>query len=135
MAIKYKVRQRTQAGVSGGGLRKYYAVMASDGEIGIDELVQEIEKFSSLSEPDIRGVVVALENVIQNKLADSKVVRLEKLGTFYPTLSCEGKEEEKDVTEHCIKRIGVNYRPGARILQTMRNAGFKKVTEKKESNE
>ena len=33
--------------------------------------IVEIEKFSALSEPDIRGVISALENVIQNKLADT----------------------------------------------------------------
>jgi predicted histone-like DNA-binding protein len=131
MAIRYKIVQRAEAGIPGGGLRKYYAYLATDGETGIDELVQEIEKFSSLSEPDIRAVIIALENVIQNKLAESKVVRLEKLGTFYPTLSSEGKEKEEEITEHCIKKVGVNYRPGTRMIQTMKNAGYKKVSEKK----
>jgi predicted histone-like DNA-binding protein len=134
MAIKYKVVLKTEAGVKGGGKRKYYAVVSTDGEVGIDDLVKEIEKFSSLSEPDIRGVLIAMENVIQDKLADSKIVKLEKLGTFYPTISSEGREKEEDVNERCIKKTGINYRSGARILQTMKNAGFKKVTEKKKED-
>ena len=33
-------------------------------EITIDELTKEIEKFSALSEADIRAVIIALENLI-----------------------------------------------------------------------
>jgi len=87
----------------------------------------EIEKFSALSEPDIRGVIIALENVIQNKLADSKIVRMDRLGSFYPSLSSEGREDEEDVNEHCIKRIKVNYKSDTRIMHTMKDKGFKKV--------
>jgi predicted histone-like DNA-binding protein len=127
MPIKYKVIQRVQPGVAGGGIKKFYAAIHNDGEITVDDLVKEIEKFSALSEPDIRGVIIALENVIQNKLADTKTVRLERLGTFYPTLSSEGKNTADEVTSQAIKSVGVNYRPGTRILSTMRNASFKKV--------
>jgi predicted histone-like DNA-binding protein len=127
MSVKYKVISKSQPGVSGGGIKKYYAAIVNTGEITMDDLVKEIEKFSALSEPDIRGVVVALENVIQNKLADSKIVRLEKLGTFYPTLSSEGKDAAEDVTSNSVKKVGVNYRPGKRILSTMKDAGLKKL--------
>ena len=131
MAVKYDVREKGEPGVKGGGKRRYYATIVTDGEVTIDDLVKDIEKFSALSEPDIRGVVVALENVIQDRLADSKIVRLEKLGTLYPSLSSEGKDKEEDVDSNCIKKVGVNYRPGTRIIQTMQNAGFKKVSKKK----
>jgi predicted histone-like DNA-binding protein len=134
MPIKYSVREKVQPGVAGGGHRKFYAVAVNDGEVTIDDLVKEIEKFSALSEPDIRGVLVALENVIQNELSDSKVIRLERLGTFYPTLSSEGKDLEEEVNEHCVKKVGINYRPGARILTAMKGAGMKKVTVKKSSD-
>jgi len=131
MAIKYRVQERVQPGVKGGGKRKYYATIATDGEVTIDELVKEIEKFSALSEADIHGVIIALENVIQDRLADSKIVRLEKLGTLYPSLSSEGKDMEEEVDGNCIKNVKVNYRPGVRMLKTMKNAGFKKVAKKK----
>lgn len=131
MAIKYQVQEKAQPGVKGGGIRKYYATIVNDGEVTIDDLVKDIEKFSALSEPDIRGVVIALENVIQDSLANSKIVRLEKLGTLYPSLSSEGRDKEEEVDANCIKKVGVNYRPGARILQAIQNAGFKKVSKGK----
>jgi predicted histone-like DNA-binding protein len=127
MAIKYKALQKTQPGIAGGGNRKYYASIVIDGEVTIDEIVKEIEKFSALSEPDIRGVLIALENVIQNKLTESKIVRLDKLGSFYPAISSEGKDDAKQVTAGSIKKAGINYRPGSRIMDAMNAAGFKKV--------
>ena len=130
MAIKYKVQQKVQPGVKGGGNRKYYATIVMDGEVTVDDLVKDIEKFSALSEADIHGVIIALENVVQNKLADSKIVRMDKLGTFYPTLKSEGKDKEEDVDAHCIKSINVNYRPGTRMLKTLKDAGAKKASKK-----
>jgi predicted histone-like DNA-binding protein len=127
MSLKYRSIQKAQPGVAGGGVKKFYAQIVVDGEVTVDDMVKEIEKFSSLSEPDIRGVIIALENVIQNKLADSKKVLLEKLGTFYPTLHSEGRDTEAEVDSHAIRSVGVNYRPGARILSTMKDAGTKKT--------
>jgi len=123
----YKVIEKGQPGVVGGGVKKYYAGIVYDGEVVVDDLVVSIEKFSALSEPDIRGVIAALENVIQNQLADSKIVRLDKLGTFYPTISSEGKDKAEDVSSSAIKSVGVNYRPGKRIIDAMKSKGFKKV--------
>lgn len=127
MSLRYKIVERGQPGVVGGGEKQYYAQMVTNGEVKVDELVKEIEKFSALSEPDIRGVIIALENVIQNKLADSKIVRMERIGSFYPTLSSEGSDAPEKVNQSNIRRVGVNYRPGERIIQTLRNAGFTKA--------
>ncbi|MDR2121198.1 MAG: HU family DNA-binding protein [Tannerella sp.] len=127
MAIKYKSIQKAQPGVAGGGKKKFYASIVIDGEATIDDLVKAIEKFSALSEADIRGVIIALENVIQDRLAESKMVRLEKLGTLYPTMHSEGRDAEEEIDNHVIRNVGVNYRPGARILSTLRDAPKKKV--------
>ena len=126
MSIKYKLIEKGQPGVAGGGTKKWYASIVTDGELDIDDIVTQIEKFSALSEADIRGVVIAVENVIQEALADSKIVRLDKLGTFYPTLSSGGAATEKDFNQSLIKSAGVNYRPGKRILDTIKSKGFEK---------
>ena len=128
MSIKFKVIEKGQPGVKGGGQKKYYASVVTDGETTIDDLVKEIEKFSSLSEPDIRGVIVALENTIQNKLSEGKIVRLEKLGSLYPSISSEGVENAEDATSGIIKGASINYRPGERLKKAINDAGFKKVS-------
>lgn len=117
---------RTQPGVAGGGRKRWYAAIASDGEVTIDDLVKQIEKFSALSEADIRGVIIALENVIQDQLVNGKIIRLDKLGSFYPSLSSEGVEKDVDFTVANIKGAKVNYRPGKRISDSLSTASFKK---------
>lgn len=126
MSIKYKLIQKAQPGVAGGGSKKWYANVVLDGEASIDDMVKQIEKFSALSEADIRGVIIALENVIQDELANGRIVRLDKLGSFYPSLSSEGTLKEEDFTSANIKAAKVNYRPGARISKALLTANFKK---------
>jgi len=129
MPIKFKAQLKAQPGVAGGGTKKYYATIATDGEATVDELVKDIEKFSSLSEPDIRGVIVALENVIQNKLTEGKIVRLEKLGSLYPAISSEGVDKIEDLTSRQVKDIYINYRPGDRLKKAISDAELKKVSD------
>lgn len=127
MTIKFKTIEKGQPGIVGGGEKKWYAQIVYDEEVTMDELVPEIEKFCSLTEPDIRGVITALENVIQNKLSASRIVRLERLGSFYPAISSNGEEEESKVDANSIKKVSVNYRPGDRITKAINDAGFRKV--------
>ncbi len=126
MSLKYKVIEKGQPGVACGGEKKFYASIVCGEEVTINELVKEIEKFSALSEPDIKGVIIALENVIQNKLSQSRIVRLENLGNLYPALSSKGEDKAELVSVNSIRSIGVNFRPGKKILQTIEEAGFKK---------
>ena len=107
--------------------RKWYAQIVTDGEITVDELVKEIEKFSALSEPDIRGVIIGLENVVQNKLAEGKIIRFDRLGTLYPSLSSTPSDTEEEVSPANIETLKVNYRAGKRIMDAMKNATKKKV--------
>lgn len=127
MSIKYNLIERGQPGVVGGGIKKWYAVVKNDGEMRIDDLVKQIEKFSALSEADIRGVIIALENVIQIELGNGKIIRLDKLGSFYPSLSSAGAATEVDFTVSFIKGAKVNYRAGKRITDALKTATFAKV--------
>ena len=126
MSIKYNLRQKSQPGVAGGGQKKWYAAVAADGELTIDDLVKQIEKFSALSEADIRGVISALENVIVDQIVNGKIIRLDKLGSFYPNLSSEGVDKEEDFSTAKIRNAKVNYRPGKRISDALSTATFKK---------
>lgn len=126
MAINYKVIERGEPGVTGGGTKKWYAQVVSNGEITIDNLTKEIEKFSALSEADIRGVIIALENVIVNELANGKIIRMDKLGSFYPSLSSGGAATLAEWNDSLIKGAKVNYRPGTRINDALKVAKFKK---------
>ena len=126
MSIKYKLIEKGQPGVAGGGTKKWYATIVTDGELTVDDLTNKREKFSALSEADIRGVMIALENVIYEELTNGKIIRLDKLGSFYPSLSSNGVANANDFTVADIKSAKVNYRPGKRISNSLLTATFKK---------
>lgn len=126
MPIKYNLIERGEPGVTGGGTKKWYAVATNDGELTVDDLTKQIEKFSALSEADIRGVIIALENVIQDNLANGKIIRLDKLGSFYPTLSSKGADTEEDFDTSYIRGASVRYRAGTRISNALKTTAFKK---------
>jgi predicted histone-like DNA-binding protein len=113
--------------VVGGGEKKFYAHIEYGPELTMDDAVKDIEKFSALSEPDIRGVIIAFENYMQNGLAAGRIVRMERLGTFYPAISSNGEEKEADVNSSSIREVSVNYRPGDRIKKAIKDAGFTKI--------
>ena len=112
--------------ITGGGTKKWYAVATNDGELTVDDLTKLIEKFSALSEADIRGVIIALENVIMDNLANGKIIRLDKLGSFYPTLSSRGADKEEIFDTSYIRGASGRYRPGTRISNALKTITFKK---------
>lgn len=59
----------------------------------------------------------------------SKIVPLELLGSLYPILSSAGVATEKSFNQNMIKSVGINYRPGKRILQAMKAAGFECISQ------
>lgn len=107
--------------------KKWYAQIVLGKEVTIEEIVADIEKFSSLSEPDIRGVIIALENVVQKRLAEGRIVRFEQLGSLYPSLSSTPSDTAEQVSANNIRAIKVNYRPGKRIVDAMQNAKKSKL--------
>lgn len=126
MSIHYKLYQKPQPGVAGGGIKKWYANAVLDEELTVDDLVKKIEKFSSFSEADIRGIIIAMENVIKEEITNGKIIRLDVLGSFYPSLSSEGVEKKEDFAAANIKGVKANYRPGKRILDALTLIDFKK---------
>lgn len=126
MSIEYKLVEKGQPGIAGGGTKRWYAMAADNGEVTIDDLVKRIEKFSSLSEPDIRGVILALENVAQEALSEGKILRFDKLGSLYVTLSSDSSGTIESFDASLIKKVNVRYRPGSRIVNALKTGSFKR---------
>ncbi|MDD4606336.1 MAG: DNA-binding protein, partial [Dysgonamonadaceae bacterium] len=107
MSIKFKVIERGEPGVVGGGTKKYYASANITGEATIEKLTRRIEKISTVSGADIRAVLYALVDVAVEELADGKAVRFDDLGSLRVSLSSSGVEKESDVTPAIITKSKV----------------------------
>lgn len=128
MSIKFKVIEKGQPGVAGGGIKKQYASPVMDGELTLAGMTKAIEKICTVSGADIRAVLYALVDVAVDSLADGTIVRLGDLGSLRVTLSSEGKDKPEDVNASAIKEAGVIFTPGTRIKEMLSSAKFEKVS-------
>ncbi|MDY3318440.1 HU family DNA-binding protein [Riemerella anatipestifer] len=127
MPVKFKVIERGQPGVSGGGDKKWYATPVSSGEKTLTDLTKDIEKISTVSGADIRAVLYALVDVMQSSLANGQIVRLGELGSLRVSFSSEGKATEKEVTANAIKQAKVIFTPAKGIKDTLATLTYEKA--------
>ncbi len=127
MAIKYKVIERGEPGVAGGGTKKFYASANVTGEKSLAGLTRDIEKISTVSGADIRAVLYALVDTMTGSLAEGQVVRLGELGSLRVSISSEGKEKEKEVTPATIKQARVVFTPGKAIKEMLETVTYEKM--------
>lgn len=126
MAVKFKVVEKGQPGVAGGGVKKYYASANLSGEKTLAGLTRDIEKISTVSGADIRAVLYALVDVITGSMADGQVVRLGELGSLRVSISSEGKENPSDVNANSIKSARVIFAPGKDIKEMLKTLKYTK---------
>ena len=127
MPINFKVVQRGQPGVTGGGTKKFYASPVLDGEMTMDEMTTAIEKICTVSGADIRAVLYALVDVSIDNLSNGTIIRLGELGSLRPSLSSEGRNTADEVNANAVKSASVLFTPGTRIKQMLSVVKFKKA--------
>lgn len=107
---------------------KYYADIVTEGIDTIDDIIEDIEKFSSLSEPDIIGVVRAFIYSVEKRLANSRIVQLDRLATFYPFIHSIGSDTKEEVNESNIISTDVRIVPGKKMLKSLNKVPYTKAT-------
>lgn len=127
MPIKFKVIEKGQPGVVGGGEKKFYASPNVTGEKTLAGLTRDIEKISTVSGADIRAVLYGLVDVMVDSLAEGQVVRLGELGSLRVSISSEGMATAEEVNVAAIKGSKVIFTPGKDIKKMLNNLEFVKM--------
>lgn len=126
MAIKFKVIEKGQPGIAGGGVKKYYASNQSSGEITLAKLTNSIEKVSTVSGADIRAVLYAMVDVMKASLADGQIVRLGELGSLRINISSNGEETAEKVSAKSIKGAKTVFTPGSDLKELLKTLKYEK---------
>ncbi|HNX44491.1 MAG TPA: HU family DNA-binding protein [Bacteroidales bacterium] len=126
MAIKFKVIEKGQPGVAGGGEKKFYASTVTNGELTLSGLTRLIEKSSTVSGADIRAVLYAMVDVMVDSMANGQIVRLGELGSLRVSLNSEGKATADEVNSSAIKNTRVIFSPGKEIKDMLKTLEFAK---------
>jgi len=127
MTVKYKVIERGQPGVVGGGEKKFYANAATNGELTLDKLTKRIAQNSTVGGADIRAVLYSLVEVMQDGLEEGSIVRLGDLGSLRVSISSKGEATPKEVNAHSIKSAKTIFTPGKELKKMLHNLEYEKV--------
>lgn len=93
----------------------YYAQVAPVTVMDIDDVVNQIEKRCTLTEPDIRGVIMDLQYVVIQALKAGYSVRLGDLGSFRPTIHSSSSTTADEVSSSNILKVNCVFTPGAKV--------------------
>lgn len=125
--INFKVIEKVQPGVIGGGTKKFYAIIEKNGELNLADLTTSIEKICTVSGADIRAVLYALVEVAAENLKRGTIVRLGDLGSLRISLSSDGAESAEKFNVKFIKKNRVIFTPGMRIKSLLELTTYHRV--------
>jgi len=128
MTVKFKVVEKSQPGVAGGGEKKFYATVVSKGEVTLDDMTSLIEEISTVSGADIRAVLYAMVSVASRSLTNGQIIRLGDLGSLRVSISSEPADTSEKVTSSVIKGSKVIFSPGPKLKVTLDNLKFEKTS-------
>lgn len=77
--------------------------------ITMEKIAQRMERVGSLTAQDALHTIQNFIIELRNELVEGNRVKVDGLGTFHITFSCDGSEEEKDCTVKKIKQVKVKF--------------------------
>ena len=92
-------------------VKKTYGKIIYRGTLRLTDMAEHIMKHGSIYTEDVViGVITKLKSCMQEMLADGYKVKLDGIGTLYPTLTSAGVDNAKDfsATEN-VTRIGIAF--------------------------
>ena len=127
MTVKYKVIEKTQPGIKGGGQRKFYASANMAGEVTLSAIVKEIERKCTMKSSDIWMILNLLADSIENALMEGKSVHLGKWCNIRVAISSKGMATEEEVDENSIRDAKVVFTQGERLESMLKNISYQKM--------
>ncbi len=126
MAIKYKIipRKNPQDLTAA---PKYYAKAVVTGKDSTNSLAREVAMNTTMGRADILGVLTAMGEIIEKRLAMGRSVDLLDLCILSPAISSSGVDNEADfnATSH-VKKVRINIRPKKNLLEAVQKAGLER---------
>ena len=124
MAIGY-IKKKQKIHVNGELKEVYLAKVCYANYVDLDRLAEDVSKMCSASPADVLMHVRALEQCIGWHLSHSNVVKLDSLGTFYPSVSSIAVNVPEKVNQFSVRRTGVLFKPSERMKEMITKAGVK----------
>ncbi len=110
MAVKYKLYQNTNDESPTFG--KWYGRAAHDSSVDIKQISKDIEEKCTLTESDVRAVIIELIKQMKKHLCAGEKVVLEDFGTFKVGIRTSPAESAKEFSAATnVKGLRINFLP------------------------
>lgn len=126
MAIKYILSEKGNP-TKPEDPRKWYATAKNTGDITLKALGKEITQRSTVNHADTLAVLEALTQVLTERLAEGKIVRLGDFGAFQVSIGSEGVESPEKFHASLVKTKKITFRPGIDLKEMLNNLKFEKM--------
>ena len=101
-----------------------YAIPVPRKRLKRRDLIEIIADKTSLMTADVASVLEAFFKEVPAQLLDGNTIDVGDLGTFYPTLSSEGRENREDFNQNLIQQVRIRFRPSMLISDTLNSARY-----------
>jgi predicted histone-like DNA-binding protein len=122
MAIRYRITKRTNT-IAATKKEQYIMQAVTTGTVDIKRISEEISTESSLSVPDVMGVIIALGLKMQQHLENGKILDLGDVGKFKIGFQCKATDQASELTpKKNIKKFHLNYQPSLEMKHRLKKA-------------
>lgn len=104
---------------------KFYAQAISTGTTDLERLAYLVSNQSTVREADCYAVLLSLLHNVSDELAQGKIVKLDKLGSFQIGINSDGVATEEEVSANLVKKAHINFRPDKRLRNMLSNVAYK----------
>lgn len=99
---------------------RFYASAVHDVQTDLNDLAVTVANRCSLRRADVHGVLVALMDIIPEKLIEGSSIALGDLGTFCVNVKSDGVETEDELSPSVVKGVKIVYRPTKELKKKLR---------------
>ena len=108
---------------------KYYARAITSKKAATDVLAEGVSKRTTYDRAEVYAMLMVLSDLVCERLAEGESIDLLELCIVSPTLSSSGAETEADFNVNSnIRKIGVNIRPKAKLIEAVNKATVQKMS-------
>lgn len=114
MALRYRICKRINSLTK--NKEPHYILQAvNTGTVDLDRISYEISQESTLSEVDVKAVLIALGSKLQYHLSEGKIVDLDNLGKYKVGFKGIAQEDASKLTPKGIQKFHINFQPSLRL--------------------
>ena len=103
---------------------RYHARSVVTGKVSTHDLIHTITQRSAFKEGVVTGVLIALEEVLRDALAEGKSVQLDGVGAFRISAKSPSVRDRHEIRAESIEFKGVVYKADKKLLRKLSGTKF-----------